>query len=103
MADEDSTVNYEQNEVPHSAEQVDRQVHYREYERPSRQRKKNFSRYGDSVDNPQYRGSYDEQYGSNSARGDQDNRYNSLVLARRVKNENSRMLQSLETRFSILQ
>ena len=30
-------------------------------------------------------------------------RFNSLVMARRIKNENSRMLQSLESRFSILQ
>ena len=35
--------------------------------------------------------------------GGDTGRFNSLILAKRIKNENSRMLQSLETRFSILQ
>ena len=35
--------------------------------------------------------------------GSQSGRFESLILARRIKNENSRMLQSLETRFNILQ
>ena len=35
--------------------------------------------------------------------GGDSGRFESLILAKRIKNENSRMLQSLETRFSILQ
>ena len=35
--------------------------------------------------------------------GGESGRFNSLILAKRIKNENSRMLQSLESRFSILQ
>lgn len=42
--------------------------------------------------------------GANKLRsGGNSGRFESLILARRIKNENSRMLQSLETRFSILQ
>ena len=44
-----------------------------------------------------------DDMGAQLGYGGDSGRFNSLILARRIKNENSRMLQSLETRFNILQ
>ena len=97
--------------LPHTADNEDRRRDYKvnvtdsEEERPGRQRRRKFERYG----------SLDHRYGldsptrsledgnSNVHYGGDSGRFNSLILAKRIKNENSRMLQSLETRFSILQ
>ena len=69
-----------------------------EEERPGRGRRKKFERYGlDSPTRSVEEGNSHVPYGGDSGR------FNSLILAKRIKNENSRMLQSLETRFSILQ
>ena len=71
-------------------------------DRPGRERrKKRYDKYATigsasparSLEDPTAR---DGHYGGDSGR------FNSLILAKRIKNENSRMLQSLETRFSIL-
>ena len=66
-------------------------------ERPTRDRRKKFDRYG-GYDSPErsMNNSVNLGYGGDSGR------FDSLILAKRIKNENSRMLQSLETRFSIL-
>ena len=96
--------NEEDKEVPHTADNDSRghmpSLSEFEEERPGRGRRKKFDRYGESCGSP---ARSMEAINNNVPYGGDSGRFNSLILAKRIKNENSRMLQSLETRFSILQ
>jgi len=75
-------------------------------ERPTRERRTKH-RYGGGLggsESASPKASFEaEDMGVQLGYGGDSGRFNSLILARRIKNENSRMLQSLETRFNILQ
>ena len=70
-------------------------IHRSSHERPTRERKKRYGRYDFDRSTDSDNNSL-KQHSSGS-------KFNSLIMAKRIKNENSRMLQSLESRFNILQ
>lgn len=88
-------------DLPHTADNDSRghmtNLSEFEEERPGRERRKKFDQYGPG--SPAR--SMEDCLGKVPGGGD-SGRFNSLILAKRIKNENSRMLQSLETRFDIL-
>jgi len=93
-------------EVPHTADNdgrrhVKKLGDFDEEERPGRERRKRFDRFATVGSASPARSMEDD--GRDGHYGGDSGRFNSLILAKRIKNENSRMLQSLETRFSILQ
>ena len=69
-------------------------IHRSSQERPTRERKKRYGRYDFDRSTDSDNNSL-KQHNSGS-------KFNSLIMAKRIKNENSRMLQSLESRFNIL-
>lgn len=93
--EEDEVVLFNNTELPHTADNDSRGrlantiigTEFEE-ERPGRDRRKKFDRYG--MDSP----ARSLEDGNNNPRpyGGDSGRFNSLILAKRIKNENSRML-----------
>ena len=94
---------FDHNDVPHTAGNSYVGGQFKEFaveeDRAGRNRKRHA--YASNEISPNRSRSYES--GSQAHNGDHTGRFDSLILAKRIKNENSRMLQSLESRFSILQ
>ena len=114
--DDDEVVLFDKQELPHTAggdvgggnrdDIFGAPPEFDQDDRPTRSRRKKFDRGSDNKHNGMVALSPTRSLdgGAKMLRsGGESGRFESLILAKRIKNENSRMLQSLETRFSILQ